>query len=261
VELESLDGATLIIDALEDPAAVFAPLGERAAAAPLPDITPPRAATAAAALVTHLHRDHADAAAIASALADGGPVLEPPEAGGDVPENLALLQAEQELTAAGLDRRRLEPWEMLTAGPFTVTAVPAVDGLGDPQVSWLAEAGGVRVLHLGDTMFHGSWWRIARRLGPFDVVMLPVNGAVVGFPHRQPASPLPVAMSPEQAAVAAAILAPRLAVPIHADGYDVADTYRPMPGAAQLFVREARARGVDVQIPVLGEAVAADSLA
>lgn len=138
-------------------------------------------------------------------------------------------------------------------GPFTVTAVPAVDGLGDPQTSWAVEADGVRVLHLGDTMFHGFWWRIARRLGPFDLAMLPVNGAVVSFPHRQPASPFPVAMDPDQAATAAEILAPRLAMAIHAEGYDVEGAYTPVPAAAESFARRARDRGVEVHVPTLGE--------
>ena len=120
--------------------------------------------------------------ALAAALAPGAPVLEPLAGGGDALEELALAQAEHELAAAGLDRRRVAPWESVTAGPFTLTALPAVDGIGDPQVSWLVEADGVRILHLGDTTFHGYWWRMARRHGPFDVVLVPVNGAVLELP-------------------------------------------------------------------------------
>src|SRR4051795_1316812 len=160
VELEA-DGATVVVDPLEDAGAVFAPLGERSAGTPLPAVVAPSAGRAVAGMVTHLHRDHADARALAAALAPGAPVLEPPAGGGDDLENLALAQAEAELTAAGLERRRLAPWESTTAGPFTLTALPAVDGVGDPQVAWLVEAGGVRVLHLGDTLFHGYWWRMA----------------------------------------------------------------------------------------------------
>src|SRR5207253_401113 len=113
------------------------------------------AGRAVAGLVTHLHRDHADAGALAAALVSGAPVLEPPAGGGEGLEELALAQAEHELAAAGLTRRRVEPWESVTAGPFTLTALPASDGLGDPQVAWLVDAEGVRVLHLGDTIYHG----------------------------------------------------------------------------------------------------------
>jgi hypothetical protein len=102
-ELETED-ATVVVDPLEDASAVFAPLGERTARAPLPRVVPPSAGRAVAGLVTHLHRDHADARALAAALAPGSPVLEPPAGGGDRPEGLGLAQAEHELTAAGLDR-------------------------------------------------------------------------------------------------------------------------------------------------------------
>jgi L-ascorbate metabolism protein UlaG (beta-lactamase superfamily) len=153
-ELEA-DDATVVVDPLDDAGAVFAPLGELSAGTPLPEVVAASAGRAVAGLVTHLHRDHADAAALAAALAPGAPVLEPPAGGGDAVEGLALAQAEHELAAAGLDRRRVEPWESVTAGPFTLTALPATDGVGDPQVAWLVEADGVRVLHLGDTMFHG----------------------------------------------------------------------------------------------------------
>src|SRR5215217_783820 len=118
VELE-LDGATIVIDPLENAAAVFAPVGE-AATRVLPEVVPAAAGRAVAGLVTHLHRDHADAAALAAALVPGAPVFEPPAGGGEGLEELALAQAEHELTAAGMERRRVAPWESVTAGPFTL---------------------------------------------------------------------------------------------------------------------------------------------
>jgi L-ascorbate metabolism protein UlaG (beta-lactamase superfamily) len=182
-------------------------------------------------------------------------VLEPPAGGGEGLEELALAQAEHELAAAGLDRRRVAPWESVTAGPFTLTALPAADGVGDPQVAWLIEADGVRVLHLGDTMFHGYWWRMALRHGPFDVVLVPVNGAVLTFPHRRPASPLPAALDPAQAAVAAQALGARLAIPIHSEGYEIDGIYEPVSGAAERFAAEAAERGVPARILEAGESI------
>ena len=254
VELEA-DGATVVIDPLEDARAVFGYLGDEAAETPLPRIVAPSAGRAVAGLVTHLHRDHADAAALTKALAPGAPVLEPPAGGGEAVENLALAQAEHELTAAGLERRRLVPSDSMTAGPFSLTALPAVDGTGDPQVAWLVEAGGVRVLHLGDTMFHGYWWRMARRHGPFDVVLVPVNGPVVGFPHRRPASPLPIALDPNQAAVAAEILGARVAIPIHDEGYEFDGVYEPVRDAAERFAAAAAERGVPVRLLEPGDSI------
>lgn len=253
-EIEA-SGATVVIDPLDDAAAVFAPLGEPAASARPPHVVAPSAGRSVAGLVTHLHRDHADARALAAALAPGAPVFEPPAGGGGPLEELALAQAEHELAAAGLVRRRVAPWETATAGPFALTALPAADGLGDPQVSWLVEAGGLRVLHLGDTMVHGYWWRMALRHGPFDAVLVPVNGAVVGFPHRRPASPLPATLDPGQAAIAVRILGARLAIPIHAEGYEAGGVYEPAPDAAASFAAAAAEHGVPVRLLDPGETI------
>ena len=254
VELEA-DGATVVVDPLDDAGAVFAPFGERTAGTPLPDVVAPSAGRAVAGLVTHLHRDHADAAALKTALAPAAPVFEPLAGGGDELEELGLAQAEHELAAAGLERRRVAPWESATAGPFMLTALPAVDGTGDPQIAWLVEADGVRVLHLGDTMFHGYWWRMARRHGPFDAVLVPVNGAVLRFPHRRPASPLPAALDPAQAAVAAEMLGASLTIPIHAQGYEIDGIYQPVANAAEAFAAAAAERDVPVRILAPGEAI------
>jgi L-ascorbate metabolism protein UlaG (beta-lactamase superfamily) len=135
--------------------------------------------------------------------------------------------ADQELTAAGLSQRQPAPWTTTEAGPFRVTALPAVDGTGDPQVSWLIEVDGKRVLHLGDTMWHGWWWRISERYGPPDVVLAPINGPRLSFPHRQPASPLAGALDPEQAALAGDLLRAGRLIPIHYGGYDAPGVYEP----------------------------------
>jgi len=254
VELE-YGGATLVIDPLADPRAVFARLPGGGGETPWPPVAAASPGRAVAGLVTHLHGDHADAAALTAALAPGAGVFEPPASTGDPFEAAGLALADAALTQAGLPRRRLEPWESTTVDTFTITALPAVDGAGDPQVSWLVEAGGVRVLHLGDTMFHGGWWSFARRHGPFDVVLLPVNGAVVNFPHRQPSSALPIVMDPEQAAEAAYLLGARLAVPIHAEGYEIDGLYAPIHGAADRFVRAAEALGIAVRALEVGEGI------
>jgi L-ascorbate metabolism protein UlaG (beta-lactamase superfamily) len=228
VEIEA-DGATLVIDPLADPAATFAALGEEALErAQLPLVVAPEArGSAVAGLVTHLHRDHTDAAALATALAPDASVHEPAWPGGADVENLAIAQANAELDRAELRRHRTEVWEGAEVGPFRITALPALDGLGDPQLSWSVEAGGQRILHLGDTIFHSYWWRMSRRQGPFDLVLAPINGPVVDFPHLQPPSPLAAALEPEQAAIAAELLGARTLVPIHFGGYALDPYYRP----------------------------------
>ncbi len=237
VELEHED-ETVVIDPLADAAGTFAAFGDAARDVELPPVVL-AAGRAVAGLVSHLHRDHTDATALAAALAPGAAVHHPAPTEED---NLALAQAEYELGAAKLPRRAVATWESVTVGPFTCMALPAVDGLGDPQVSWLVEAGGRRVLHLGDTVFHGAWWQMTRRAGPFDVVFAPVNGAVIDFPHQQPASPLPATMEPEQAALAGELLGAGTVVPMHYGGFAFEPHYRPIADARERFERAAPGR-------------------
>jgi L-ascorbate metabolism protein UlaG (beta-lactamase superfamily) len=128
-----------------------------------------------------------------------------------------------------------------------------VDGLGDPQISWLVEAGGVKVLHLGDTGFHGYWWRMARRHGPFDVVFAPINGPAVNFPHLQPPSPSAAAMDPEQAALAVELLGAATVVPMHYDGFGIEPWYLPVQDAAERFSAAASAYGYAARFLEPGE--------
>jgi L-ascorbate metabolism protein UlaG (beta-lactamase superfamily) len=229
LELESADGHTAVIDLFEDMGSLKQFVGE--SRTPLPAARP----GAVLALVTHLHEDHADAAAIERALGPDGVVARPAAATGEFLE-VAAVQANEESLAGA---RVVEPWESLTAGPFTATAVPAVDGFGDPQISWVVEADGVRIFHGGDTVFHGHWWKIAIRQGPIDVAFLPCNGAVCDFPHRQPPSPLTAVLDPAQAAVAAKLLQARVAVPIHYDAIHAPPVYAQVDDPAGAFERAA----------------------
>ncbi|MCF7220631.1 MBL fold metallo-hydrolase [Marilutibacter chinensis] len=151
-------------------------------------------------LVTHAHGDHFDATAVADALGGGGVLLHP---AGSNPR--PLPEAARAWPA--------QAWEPQLLGDFTATAVPASDGYGDPQVSWVVSAGGRRIFHGGDTLWHGHWWRIGRQYGPFDAAFLPVNGARFGW--RKPVSGQPGVLTPEQAVAAATIIGARRLVPIH----------------------------------------------
>jgi L-ascorbate metabolism protein UlaG (beta-lactamase superfamily) len=235
-------GVKLGIDVLEDLSPMAPFIGEPQTG------LPPAEGPLAAALLTHLHGDHTDPAAISRALATDGRVLRPRRAEGTGLEAIATLPAEEGLAGLEADREELGEWQSVEIGPFTVTAVPAVDGFGDPQVSWLIQAGGRTVFHGGDTIFHGSWWLIAMRLGPVDVALLPCNGPLCDFPHRQPPSPFAAAMDPRQAAVAAKLLGARTAVPIHYDTIHAPPTYAQVDDPAGAFSAAAAEVGVEARV-------------
>ncbi|BAV97922.1 MBL fold metallo-hydrolase [Lysobacter enzymogenes] len=225
-----LPQATLFIDPLIDPSAWGASLSDRL-------VSVDDSVGSTSVLITHAHPDHFDPAAAAKALHEGG-VLAHPVGLNPTPLPSAV-------------RTRPSPlWEPQLLGDFTATPVPASDGYGDTQVSWIVTAGGRRIFHGGDTQWHGHWWRIGRQFGPFDAAFLPINGARFGW--RQPVSDVPGVLTPEQAVAAAAILGARVMVPIHygvtgmKQYTEVADPI----GAVQLASRE---RQVAVQSLAPGE--------
>lgn len=240
-------GETLLIDLFEDNSPLEPFIGAARDALPAP-----AGETAAGALVTHLHSDHCDPPALQRALGDGAPVLRPAPSDGEGLEVLGCAAAESAFTESGLRQVQISAWETRELGPFTVTAVPAVDGLGDPQVSWVVEGGGARILHGGDTLFHGYWWPIVMRCGEIDAAFLPVNGAVVNFPHRQPPHELGCAMDPVEAANAAATLAATLAVPIHYDTLHGPPTYAQVDRPADRFLEKCERLGVEAELLEVG---------
>lgn len=155
--------------------------------------------TARFALLTHTHNDHFDPAAYASVFNPRGAIV----------SHEAIAPA---VASRGLRVNAVALWEPRQVGDFTVAPVPAVDGLGEPQVSWVVTVAGRRLIHCGDTLWHGQWWKIAAQYGPFDVAFLPINGAIV---NRAPRSGLPASMTPEQAVAAAVVLGAQRLVPIH----------------------------------------------
>jgi L-ascorbate metabolism protein UlaG (beta-lactamase superfamily) len=255
VEIEH-EGVTIVVDPLLEPKAVFAAAGDLAAGIKLPPVVSAGGSRqAVAGLVTHLHRDHADAGALSVALAEPAPVLLPAANEMSGSAEAGVRQARAELAAARLNLRPAVPWEEVQIGPFTVTALPAADGTGDPQVSWLIRVNGRSVVHCGDTLFHGWWWRIAETAASVDVAFLPINGAIVDFPWRQPPSPLPAVMTPEQAVIAALALGARHVVPMHYGAFDIEPFYRSIPDARERFLLAAAEAGVDATPLEVGAAL------
>lgn len=231
------DDQHLLIDPLENAAPFANLLGH-----PLwPLFSVPDVAQQTSVLVTHRHLDHFDAGLLRRIVKDKGHVY--------CPNGMA-----QEVKNIGLEATGLDAWETVSVGSFKVTAVPAVDWRGDDQVSWVVEHGTKRLFHGGDTIWHGSWWNIAKRFGNFDVAMLPVNGVVAQFPGIEPSN-LPATLTPEQAAIAARLLKAQLFCPIHYGQFHAPPTYSEQSEIETRLRRSAEAEHVALRIVRDGEFV------
>lgn len=188
------------------------------------------------ALATHHHPDHCDLAALARLLGTRGYLT--------VHEDTARLLSARDVSIQAV--RMHEPVLLSRGGgEFVARCVAAADGLGSPQVSWVVDGGGRRLIHCGDTAWHGGWWDVARAYGPFDIAFLPINGFRQTSGRFRNADQ-PMSLTPEQAARAASILGTRLAIPIHF-GATPGDAYVEEADALRRFETEAVRLGVPVR--------------
>jgi L-ascorbate metabolism protein UlaG (beta-lactamase superfamily) len=223
--LVDLDGTRLLTDPVLRPR-----IGPLIRHGPLP---PPHiAAGIDAVLISHLHHDHADLASLRR-LDPEVPLLIPPGSRGFFTRHRFG------------DVVELSPGESSRVGNLTVTAVEADHdggrrrGVADVQpVGFLIE-GSHSVYFAGDTdLFEGM-----EGLAPgLDLALLPVWGwgPTLGAGH----------LDPEGAARAAALLSPRLAVPIHWGTLYPFGLARLRPGRLKLPAEEfaARARELAPQV-------------
>ena len=151
------------------------------------------------ALITHTHNDHFDVKTLKEVLGTAGYVV--------CHESQAAYVASR-----GLRVIAAKMHEPVFRGGFAFTAVPAEDGFGAHQVAWIVADGKRKLLHAGDTLWHGQWENIGRQYGPFDVVFMPINGVRVG---GERGVETPAVQTPLQAVDAAVLLQPKLMVPIH----------------------------------------------
>jgi L-ascorbate metabolism protein UlaG (beta-lactamase superfamily) len=197
-----------------------------------------------AVLLSHLHRDHVEMRTLGRLAAAGAPVI--------VPAGTRELFRRRGL--AGVIE--LAPGESHAVGPVLVTATPAVHevgrrGLVAEPVGYLLE-GSRRVYFAGDTDIFDAMATLGK--GDLDLALLPVWGwgPTLGPGH----------LDPERAARAAALLAPRLAVPIHWGTFYPAGLARlrplPLTEPPRAFVAHARdlAPGVGTRTAPPGGTVA-----
>jgi L-ascorbate metabolism protein UlaG (beta-lactamase superfamily) len=247
IELQSA-GESLVIDHIQTAGTFQFFLGPEPDDFLFPETAP------LAALVTHLHRDHTDVDALSDVLGDGGTVLRPPAARHISPlQELSVVPTEQQFAESSLSPESVTAGDSREIGPFTVHAITSVDGLGSPQVGWIVEADGHRVLHGGDTIWHRYWWEIADEHGPIDVACLPGNGVALDYPGQQPALDTAATLTPEQAADAAFALQTTL-LPIHFNHTFIEEQrYKPVDNARERIEAQAAVREVEVTFPEVGE--------
>ena len=148
------------------------------------------------ALITHPHNDHLDVETLKTVLGEKGYVISP--------ESHATY-----LVSRGLKVIPAKLYHPVSGGGFIFTAVPASDGFGDEQVSWVISKGDKKIIHGGDTLWHGKWHIIGQQYGPFDVAFLPINGALTG------GAEVPATLTAAQAVEAALTIKAEVLVPIH----------------------------------------------
>lgn len=135
-------------------------------------------------------------------------------------------------------------------GDLVAIPVPAVDGFGHPQVSWVVRGGGKTIIHCGDTLWHGYWRDIAMAYGPFDMAFVPINAARMTQGTITDTG-IPAIMNPEQAVVAAMLLNAKTICPIHFGRSG--GNYIEIPDPEDKFVSECRLRQKPYILPKQGE--------
>lgn len=153
-------------------------------------------------LITHLHSDHFDPGTILQSFGENCNLVVP-------------KVCVDEVKTHGFKKvTGLEIGDSIKIGEFELFAEISVDGLGDPQVSWVIKNKEKTYIHCGDTLWHGHWWRIAKQYGPIDIAFLPINAAIIQDEDMVPSNQ-PICLSPEQAISAATILNVKFLIPIH----------------------------------------------
>ena len=194
-----------------------------------------------AAIVTHHHGDHCDPGALKPILGKGRIVCH--------------REVAQWFDPHGIEVQPVELHQPVfisrISGALVARAVPAMDGFGHPQTSWVIDGCGKRIIHCGDTMWHGYWSDIGRAYGPFDAAFLPINGFLQKQGRFRDAE-IPMSLTPEHAVAAAHFLNARLVVPIHY-GSTADPDYFEVPDPLGNFVRLAAGRGIPTKATKSGE--------
>jgi len=194
------------------------------------------------AVITHHHSDHFDNEALRHILGKNGRLV-------------CLRETADWADTRGLRVQPVDLWQPVFFPPsgddLVAFPVPAVDGWGSPQASWVIDVQRVRMFHAGDTQWHGRFTDIGRAYGPFEVAFLPINGARQND-GRFVDKGIPAVLTPEQAVAAAQELKAGVVVPIHFGGSDPPN-YVETPHPLSDFQRAATSAQLRVRVLKTGE--------
>jgi len=123
-------------------------------------------------LLSHNHYDHCDLGTLRALDRRFQPRLVAPIGNGRLLRSAGIHQVEE-----------IDWWQSASAAPLPVTLTPAqhfsARSMFDRnRALWggfLIETGGRRILFAGDSGYGPHWREIARRLGPFDLALLPIG--------------------------------------------------------------------------------------
>jgi L-ascorbate metabolism protein UlaG (beta-lactamase superfamily) len=184
-------------------------------------------------LITHIHADHYDRRLYTDTMKSSCIIH------GPAPVVQAALRS-------GLKATLVHPYDTFYIGGFSITPVPAVDWVGEDQVSYVISDGSQTIFHGGDTNWHGYWWTFAEWFGPFEAAFLPVNGVTGFLPGQEITSEISGTMDPKQAVTAARILSAKMLVPIHYGLFDSPPGYSEYPQVESSLGKAASEQSVKV---------------
>ncbi len=241
--LVQMDHVTLLTDPIwSDTASPISWLGPRRFVPPPLPIAelPPIDAI----VISHSHYDHLDLETLRALSARGTRFLVPLRVG-------AILRA------AGIGPvEELDWWESATVRDVVITCVPARHwsqrGLGDMNrtlwAGWVAKGPSRAFWFAGDTGYTRLFRDIGDRLGPFDLVALPIGA------YDPPAMMQPVHMNPEEAVQAGVDVGAQRLLGVHYGTFDLTD--EPLGEPPRRFHAAAARRGIaatQIWTPAIGE--------
>jgi L-ascorbate metabolism protein UlaG (beta-lactamase superfamily) len=199
-------------------------------------------------LITHEHDDHYDQAYLESLIGTNGTLICHRDTMASIERGNFRVKGQNLWEPAFLPR---------SGSDMIAIPVPASDGFGLTQVSWVIKLGGKTIIHCGDTMWHGHFVDIGTLYGPFDYAFMPINGArqTIG---RFVDQGLATALTPEQAVAAAQSLKAKVLVPIHY-GSPTPPSYLEMDRPIERLLAEAKRRSVGVKRLDVGDWLTLDS--